>query len=111
MTPTPTGQNSPNPTFSRSLEYLDEMVRFQGPCMRRRWVCWYGRGRAVSPPGGLYEPSPVMSRCLRGTGRRLGSGWFPAVGSFGERSLSIPMRRSAVSCDRHHLHPQANYDP
>ena len=37
------------------------------------------------------------SRCLRGIGLRLGSGWFPAVGSSGGVRLGIPMSRSAVS--------------
>ena len=65
-------------------------------------LVWAGPGG--EPSRGLHEPSPVMSRwdsrCLRGTGRRLGSGWFPAVGSFGGSfSSGIPMSRSAVSCE------------
>ena len=76
-------------------------------------LVWAGPGG--EPSRGLHEPSPVMSRwdsrCPRGTGRRLGSGWFPAVGSFGGSFGSgIPMSRSAVSCECC-LHPQANYDP
>ena len=42
-------------------EYLDEMVRFQGPRMTPP-VDLLGVGLGREPSRGMYEPSPVMSR-------------------------------------------------